>query len=1329
MSSSTVIGIPTDEKVFETNCIPLFVGHLGDPNVKLYGSRGKKQSGIDLIGRRDRDPGQPVGIQCKLITRGAKLTEKTIRDELAAALTIDPPLTEFYIVTTASDEPAHDNLATKLAKELRDAGRIIDIQVWGWDMMQDKIRGDAKALAAFDPDYSASTATLLALGHETVVLCTRADAHQAIMLEELRSIKAIVTVAPQDTQRSEFEQHLDGQIDQYRDLMNAGQPRTALRLLEGLDKGLAPTSSAAIRARSKANMAFMYMRLGEDEKGADLLDEAYELNPSDPKVKANHILALLLRNEVAAAWSFATQLLKEDPENGGAAALAFQTASMGNGAYDPMVIVPAGLLTELNVRVHRISFMRERGETATWWTLAHETYVNFPDDGAARRMAGDALLDEALHEAALERAGSLAADRVHLMERGIALLQPYWDEVRLYENVIEPTWIMVGYNLVTAYRALGDLDQAKVIADQMLAFGPIAPETYLSAAVVAIDRDDFPEAIRLLRSTPVTEKSAVPLMVALSNEEDWAGTLEVGTPETRELLDPVQQRMLDVLVFRARQAASPDLDPQGAVEQLLEAWPLSVSAHIAVADVYKARKHADTAAMAAKAKLLIGEESSHSDRVMFAQLSVYRDAWDDLIDVLDKHVPVDRPSEPLSWLAMAFANAAIRPRTSAFFKSLAPQVIALPAYARLAGAAENHRGDLKAAERYLLTATKGDPTDLRAHLLLANALIRDNRESEATGHISRLDDDAVKGIAEDMMRLAHHHRRAGETARALRLGYRVAAVQRRNEEVMGSYPGLVFHDDQLPAPVGEPGPAQVDFWFDLEGLEGERDIWGIIDAEPQDGVESFAPDHPLALAIEGKGVGDLVTMLAGYGAERQYRVRALKHKYLWLLHDIMATHAARFPEATNMFEVAMQDGDIQPVLDMVRRHQDKEDGLAKVYSQLQVPLVAIAATAHRSVIAVAEHLAATGTSLRTCVGAEDEREEAAQFVIAARRKGVVLDTLTLWQLRELGALEAAKRFFGRLCIARSSFDELLELRARIESNRGREYMTMGFKDGEPWKIVHTVEDSESQYEKMNAVIAQIQTNCEIMAVDGAMDSQIIRAMGIEAAHRLFDPIFLARDEGLILLSEDLNLRQYAASQKVIGGAWLQVVLQGLANAAAISEHDYLLAIGILGAMRHDHVWLNGSTLIGILTLDDGRAWARYEAVLPFLGGPKAEMRSHLAVASDFMRLVWTTRLPRVEMARAIGKLIEQIVRSRPLDWKAMLHVLDRDLDFRASRGDSLARQARDYLESWIRGHFYDIDEIRSRDRVFEGTAEPKSMRFIKSGQSRLVDGRKRRKAS
>ncbi|MEZ5682641.1 MAG: hypothetical protein R3E14_15240, partial [Erythrobacter sp.] len=79
--------------------------------------------------------------------------------------------------------------------------------------------------------------------------------------------------------------------------------------------------------------------------------------------------------------------------------------------------------------------------------------------------------------------------------------------------------------------------------------------------------------------------------------------------------------------------------------------------------------------------------------------------------------------------------------------------------------------------------------------------------------------------------------------------------------------------------------------------------------------------------------------------------------------------------------------------------------------------------------------------------------------------------------------------------------------------------------------------------------------------------------------------------------------------------------------------------------------------------------------------------------------VWLTKLPDWQKGRAVGRLLEQLVRSRPNDWKAVLHVLDAELAKHVRLGDQLACRARTYLSDWITGHFYDLAEIRSIERI------------------------------
>lgn len=1321
MASSTIINIPTDDKVFESNCIPLFAGLLNDPNVKLVGTRGKKQFGIDLIGKRDRDPRQPVGIQCKLITRGAKLTETTIRKEVEQAMGIEPALTEFYIVTTATDEPAHDFLAIELAKDIQaNLDRTVDIQVWGWDTLQEKIRKDPKALAAFDPDYSASTNCLLELGHENALGHAKTHAQNAQTLQSLEVVIATLMAGPIDTARSTFDQHLDAQIDQYREMLNAGKPRTALGLLQALDNTLNEKSAVSIRARVKVNIAIARMKLGDEIDAAHLLDEAYALNPADPRTRANKILSLVIQGDFAGAWTLSEDILAEDAGNAGAAGLAFQVAAMDSVERDPMAIVPQDLLDDHNVRIHRINYLRQKGAPGSWWALAAETLERFPEHGSSIRMAGDALVDEVLSGGVIERFAPVRDDRWTQLRKGAELLQRHWDEVRHFEHAAEADWCMVGNNLVTAYRALGDFEQAKRIADQVLATGTKDPEATLTAAWVAIDLEEFVEAKLLLRNALLSDNAVLPLLVALSNLHEWAEVIKEATNERREKVPIPARQLFDVLVFRARHAGKMGANLDEDVEQLLERWPLGVGAHIAVADIYRIVRPEALGAMAKKTRSLITLATSYSDRVMFAQLSLLREAWEDIIGVLDGFVDVDRPSEPLAWLAHAFANAPTQARTSPFYHSLAPQVIALPLYARLAGAAEYNRGDLGAAERYLRSAISAVPSDLRAILLLSRTLRRANKENEARDLVAGIDDDAADGSPNDLMQLAYWHRRAGETMRALRLAYRVAATNFHDENVVSSYPSIIFMNKALPSPIGLAGPAQTDFWFDLEGLDGARDVSGIIGDKEIVGIDQFALDHPLAAVLVGKSVNEVIEIPAKIGVSKRYRIKELKHKYIWLLHDIMAKHAARFPDSRSLFEMSVKDGDVQPILDFVRELQHKDDMVAATYTSNPVPLAVIAACSNRSVFQLAEHLTRTGTNLRTCVGAADERTEATMFVRQARGKGVALDTLTVWQLHELGHLQAAKDYFGRLCVARSTMDEMIELRAKIESSRGREFMTMSFDGEQACRQVHSPEDTEKRLEWVNAIIEDLELLCEILPVGGSLDVRLDKLLDNFRSKKIFDPINLARTENVIILSEDLNLRQYAASQGVKGGAWLQVVLNVFAGDGQITRDQYLVGVGMLGAMRHGHLSLDAQTLLQMLALEDPRAFALFNAAIQLIGGLNAHMPSHIAVSVDTMRGVWKLNLPSWQQSRAISRLLAQLVRSRPDDWKAVLHIIDAALAKYARAGDYLAQWTRDYLADWIKGHFYDLTEIRSKERVIASVKPQRRTKRTKVSRPKKV---------
>lgn len=1288
MLSSTVVPMPANDKDFEEKCVVLFCGLLGDPNVKTVGSRGLGQHGLDLLGARARDPNQLVGVQCKLRTKGDRLTEAEVRKEVGRALAAQPPLTEYYIVTTASDDTAMDQLAMTMRQEQFQLGRRIDIQIWGWEFLQQKIRADLRASQAFDPGQSPATDRLLAVTSETLEVTTSGHAETQSLVRETRVLLESLAARPADAGHGDaLEQHLDNQVDQYRDLINAGRPQTALDLLVELETRLPASASSAIRARIRGNLGWARLRLGEDEAGGRLLLEAHDLNPDHPRHLANRVLGLALTGDPAGGFALARDLLARDSKNEAVAGFAFHIATVAPEIGDPLEIVPPDLLNTLTVRMYRIGYHRQRGDTESWRRIAFEAHADHPSDDNAKRIAAEALIDEALEAGAFERNPVLPPAKADMLRRGLAMLADVWAITRTFENRRESYFLSLGVNLANAYRAIGDLTAAKRVSDEILQIAPQNSDALETALYVALDSHDLASARRAVEVLPEGPLRTLQSLNVLHLQEDWTGLLSAASDARRETLPLKDRAVFDTLVCRAR-AAAPGADVAALARGLVAEHPDRVAVFAIAGDLLR-RDHPDEAEVILAAALdHLDGDTPYGDRVMLANLARLLDAYDAVIQCLDGYVALDQSTPALGMLALAFANAGPRPRTHAFFEGLSDEILAVPEYARLAGAAEAARGDLVAAERHLRTALAGEPRDLRSHLQLVSVLRRQERTTEAEIHIVGIDETAQRGDPMDLMRLAHNLRRAGEAGRALALGYKVARANRDAAEVMAAYPGLIFAPQPIPEDVLRAGPAGEDQWFRLEA-EGEADLEGVIEAGGSISQGQYPPDHPLARAIAGKSTDDTVVLTRDLGPDQTFRLAELKPKYVWLLHDIMARHATQFPDSKALLSLRVADGDVAPVLGTVKQLSASERDIAQAYTEAPVPLAALAAAAGRSVIVLADYIAQVEGQVRACVGDEGERHRAFGFMRAARAKGAIVDTLTLWTADRLGLLPALKTYFGRLVVPRSAVDELMELREERRSHADQEYLTMSFEGDRAVTRLHTPEETARTIGLFDRLVGWVTAECEVMPTDGADDLRLDEpggAMRRFSVSDTLDPIHLARRQDLFLLSDDLHLRQLAAQFGAGQGGWLQLAAAELADAGLIAPAIYHTAVGYLAAVRHGHVWLDVATLVGLRRLEDPRRDALFAAAIDYIGGPGAEVPSHANVVIGFMFEAVMGRVEAGGSGPAMSALLGRLIHGRD-DWSDVLHHLEVVLARAIARGNPAARKAYAYLQGWIIGHF------------------------------------------
>ena len=91
--------IPKNERDFEEMCLQLLRRHWQLPRLELYGKRGERQFGVDIL---DLSGETPVAAQCKLKEQGKRLTPAEIRAEVEKAMLFNPPLSKYAILTTGA---------------------------------------------------------------------------------------------------------------------------------------------------------------------------------------------------------------------------------------------------------------------------------------------------------------------------------------------------------------------------------------------------------------------------------------------------------------------------------------------------------------------------------------------------------------------------------------------------------------------------------------------------------------------------------------------------------------------------------------------------------------------------------------------------------------------------------------------------------------------------------------------------------------------------------------------------------------------------------------------------------------------------------------------------------------------------------------------------------------------------------------------------------------------------------------------------------------------------------------------------------------------------
>jgi cellulose synthase operon protein C len=421
------------------------------------------------------------------------------------------------------------------------------------------------------------------------------------------------------------------------------------------------------------------------------------------------------------------------------------------------------------------------------------------------------------------------------------------------------------------------------------------------------------------------------------------------------------------------------------------------------------------------------------------------------------------------------------------------------------------------------------------------------------------------------------------------------------------------------------------------------------------------------------------------GIEQRYKLVEVKHRYVWLLHDIMNSQKARFPESKAFVQMTMQEGNVAPVLDLIRKQEDHSKFLRDTYEAGGLPLSALAEMTSSDFIGLGDRIVKAGGKLRTCVGTHEERSIAQRAVRRAHGRGAFLDTGALVDAWSMQIIEPMIAYFGTLTIARGTLDELVSLREKQCWDADRESMTMGFDGDQAYRVMHSPEEKIRNLANLEKLILFARDRLAIIADDGA-EISMTAPLAASGFGEFLRPVALAVEHQLLLISDDLDLRQIADAESWNQHCWLQAMALEFRDQDLLDNQTYARVAAQCASSGKHFVTVDTQGLLALLGLEENDG--AFAILAARIGGPMADMPSHTGVVVGVAELIWATDLAHWKKGRAVGRLLTALVSGLKGRTEPFLVALETHLRRRPLGLDRRPDLAADYIAGWRQGHFF-----------------------------------------
>src|SRR6266478_2764422 len=291
--------IPKNDDDFEEMCLRLLRLYWSRPGLELFGKRGERQFGIDILDFGGETP--IYAAQCKLKEEHKTLPPADIQKEVDEAKKFTPALGKYAILTTAKVSA----LAQRRVREINQSHKVLglfEVEVLNWDRLCLLLQQYTDVQEHFYGE--------IALGQ-----AKRIETQLVTIKDGLQSL----------TSRTEGDV-ADAEINEARDYIGKREFQFATFLLNRIQRNRGEKLTQRQKFRVLSNQGAALLGVGRLEEAAKFLLEALQWQPNDEQGKINEALAYFLVDDLPACHAKASLLRQEYPASPRLAALWVNSA-------------------------------------------------------------------------------------------------------------------------------------------------------------------------------------------------------------------------------------------------------------------------------------------------------------------------------------------------------------------------------------------------------------------------------------------------------------------------------------------------------------------------------------------------------------------------------------------------------------------------------------------------------------------------------------------------------------------------------------------------------------------------------------------------------------------------------------------------------------------------------------------------------------------------------------------------------------------------------------------------------------------------------------------